>query len=74
MQAPAGPPAPPLPPVTLGTDDGALQLLPPKPTPAAVRCIASDQLFRGTAQVHIEHRGVLYRLRQTALGKLILTK
>ncbi len=29
---------------------------------------------RGAREVQIEHRGSLYRLKQTALGKLILTK
>jgi hemin uptake protein HemP len=38
------------------------------------RCIPSRQLFGGAAEVQIEHHGTLYRLRQTALGKLILTK
>ena len=38
------------------------------------RCVSSEQLFGGTTEVQIDHRGVLYRLRQTALGKLILTK
>jgi len=39
------------------------------------RCISSEQLFAGGAvELHIDHRGVLYRLKQTALGKLILTK
>jgi hemin uptake protein HemP len=40
----------------------------------AVQAIRSDALFRGAAELQIEHRGSLYRLRQTALGKLILTK
>ena len=37
-------------------------------------CISSDQLFAGANEVHIAHRGALYRLQQTSLGKLILTK
>ena len=37
-------------------------------------CIPSEQLFAGVDEVHIEHRGALYRLQQTSLGKLILTK
>jgi hemin uptake protein HemP len=41
--------------------------------PAAVR-IDSARLFAGAAEVQIEHRGALYRLKQTSLGKLILTK
>ncbi len=36
--------------------------------------IASDVLFAGATEIEIAHRGVLYRLRKTALGKLILTK
>ena len=36
--------------------------------------IASDVLFAGANEVQIVHRGSLYRLKQTALGKLILTK
>ena len=37
-------------------------------------CISSEALFAGAAEVHIEHRGALYRLQRTSLGKLILTK
>ena len=44
-------------------------------TPARrVRHVSSDLLFDGANEIEIEHHGVLYRLRQTALGKLILTK
>ena len=40
-----------------------------------IRRLSSDQLFGPHAvELQIEHRGVLYRLKQTALGKLILTK
>ena len=55
---------------------------PPTPAPvestqrqpiAAVR-ITSGQLFAGAVEVQIEHFGAVYRLKQTALGKLILTK
>lgn len=46
----------------------------PTPPPDSVPRIASDALLRGSHEVLIEHRGALYRLRQTALGKLILTK
>jgi hemin uptake protein HemP len=41
---------------------------------AAARPIKSEALFGGRLELQIDHRGVLYRLRQTALGKLILTK
>jgi hemin uptake protein HemP len=43
-------------------------------TAGAVRRIASQTLFLQGNEVEIEHRGLLYRLRQTSLGKLILTK
>ena len=38
-------------------------------------CIDSARLFAsGAAELLIDHRGVVYRLKQTSLGKLILTK
>lgn len=43
------------------------------PAQAAVR-VSSAQLFAGAHEVQIDHHGAIYRLRQTALGKLILTK
>lgn len=42
--------------------------------PTAVRCIDGEQLFAGAREVHIVHGGALYRLKRTALNKLILTK
>jgi hemin uptake protein HemP len=36
--------------------------------------VASTDILRGNAEVEIDHRGTLYRLRVTSLGKLILTK
>jgi hemin uptake protein HemP len=36
--------------------------------------VASADILHGNAEVEIEHRGALYRLRVTSLGKLILTK
>lgn len=36
--------------------------------------VDSAQLFAGRTELLIDHRGVLYRLKQTSLGKLILTK
>jgi hemin uptake protein HemP len=45
------------------------------PSPIAPRPrVASADILRGNAEVEIEHRGTLYRLRVTSLGKLILTK
>ena len=40
----------------------------------ACRAIRSDELFNGAQELQIEHHGTVYRLRRTALGKLILTK
>lgn len=36
--------------------------------------VSSDALFAGADELEITHQGAQYRLRQTALGKLILTK
>ena len=36
--------------------------------------VSSAQLFAGAAEVQIDHHGAIYRLKQTSLGKLILTK
>jgi hemin uptake protein HemP len=36
--------------------------------------ITSHTLFGTATEVQIDHNGVLYRLRRTAAGKLILTK
>jgi hypothetical protein len=36
--------------------------------------VKSETLFGGASELQIEHRGSLYRLRLTSLGKLILTK
>lgn len=57
---------------------------PPQPSPAhaaadagrqtPVRAIDSDALLGGAQELQIQHRGTLYRLRLTSLGKLILTK
>lgn len=41
---------------------------------AAVRCIDSCELLGAADEIEIAHRGQTYRLRRTALGKLILTK
>lgn len=41
---------------------------------AAAARVSSQALFSGANEVEIEHRGAVYRLRLTALGKLILTK
>ncbi len=43
------------------------------PVPMAPR-LSSEHLFAGRREIEIEHAGQIYRLRMTALGKLILTK
>jgi hemin uptake protein HemP len=47
---------------------------PPLPAVERPQRIDSALLLRGANELLIDHHGVLYRLRQTALGKLILTK
>lgn len=41
---------------------------------AARRKLASSELLGGNNELHIEHNGEIYTLRQTRQGKLILTK
>jgi hemin uptake protein HemP len=36
--------------------------------------VSSKDILQGHKEVEIEHNGVLYRIRCTSLGKLILTK
>lgn len=42
--------------------------------PAAQRRWRSSELFGSAQEVEIEHGDAVYRLRLTALGKLIMTK
>ena len=53
---------------------GADKMLVDTPLLRNVPRIASIVLFGSTRELEIEHNGILYRLRQTSLGKLILTK
>lgn len=48
----------------------------PRPAPSAAEAqrLRSEALLQGRREVEIEHAGQVYRLRLTALGKLILTK
>lgn len=39
-----------------------------------VPVVRSAELLGGSRQLHIEHAGEIYVLRQTSKGKLILTK
>jgi hemin uptake protein HemP len=43
-------------------------------TPAVTERLSSTALLRGQREIEIDHEGAVYRLRVTALGKLILTK
>jgi hemin uptake protein HemP len=52
-------------------------ILPAEPVAATaprVLRVPSQALLAGRHEVEIDHNGVIYRLRQTGLGKLILTK
>ena len=64
----------------LATDGASPLVQPPRHAgggdispPGPIR-ISSQTLFSGTHEIEIEHKGSIYRLRQTSLGKLILTK
>jgi len=46
----------------------------PVPAPTAVRMLNSDDIFGGSREVCIAHRGALYRLRITMQNRLILQK
>ena len=65
---------PPLAPATTATDMATATAKAAVPGASGSRAIASESLFAGATEVQILHRGSLYRLKQTALGKLILTK
>ena len=69
MTAPIDPPEDPPRPASVGPG-GEPRIVPAHPGGP----IPSESLFAGAREVQIEHRGSLYRLKQTALGKLILTK
>ncbi|MFY9137786.1 hemin uptake protein HemP [Zwartia sp.] len=43
-------------------------------TAKSIVSVTSEALFAGADELEITHQGAQYRLRQTALGKLILTK
>ncbi|CAB3771697.1 hemin uptake protein HemP [Paraburkholderia humisilvae] len=43
-------------------------------TTATERVIRSDALLQGRSHISITHNGETYQLRETRLGKLILTK
>ncbi len=53
---------------------GASNAPEPVPGSGAARRFDSTALFAGAQEVEIVHDDAIYRLRRTALGKLILTK
>ena len=56
---------------------GATPRDPPARRPAVLgdpHRVRSEDIFGGRSMVVIEHGGAVYRLSQTSLGKLILTK
>ncbi len=42
--------------------------------PVAAPVLSSSELLKGSKSIGIEHKGAFYRLQETKLGKLILTK
>ena len=54
--------------------DASRGAAPPAAPDGAARTVESAALFRGASELRIDHGGVIYRLKLTALGKLILTK
>jgi hemin uptake protein HemP len=65
------------PPIVTHSGDDAFERRFVLAAPAAmahVRSITSQHLFGEFPEVQIAHAGMVYRLRQTSLGKLILTK
>ena len=66
------------PPPVVSSDMASCPANPPLPTqsgaPAPTLRLSSRALLGGRQEVEIDHDGVVYRLRHTALGKLILTK
>ena len=57
-----------------GGSDAARAGPPRRDVPPPTRRVTSEELFDQAAELEIDHQGVLYRLRKTSLGKLILTK
>ncbi|MEN9398656.1 MAG: hypothetical protein RLZ81_3186 [Pseudomonadota bacterium] len=66
MQAPTPPPPDSVP--------AASSMLTRAPQPHGAGPLPSSTLLQGQKSVLIEHRGLIYRLQETKLGKLILTK
>ena len=58
---------------TARTPRNSADAIAPAEVPSLLQVLESASLFRGRAEVVIRHNGREYRLRQTRLGKLILT-
>jgi hemin uptake protein HemP len=67
-------PAIPLPPGPPPASTASAAFAPPPRPGRGVRRLPSASLLSGDPEVEIEHGEAVYRLRLTALGKLILTK
>jgi hemin uptake protein HemP len=67
-------PAIPLPTVPHPASTASVAFSPSTRPARGVRRLPSASLLSGDAEVEIEHGEAVYRLRLTALGKLILTK
>jgi len=50
-----------------------IQPVPPTATPH-IRTVESTDIFRGQTEIMIRHEGVIYRMKITRQGKLILNK
>lgn len=72
MSVPRHRPTPP--PVDTGPADAAVPPVSPAGPMSPPRRLRSQDLLAGNSEVEIDHAGATYRLRLTALGKLILTK
>jgi hemin uptake protein HemP len=46
----------------------------PQATAESIRMIESAEIFRGQSEILITHQGLVYRLKITRQGKLILNK
>jgi hemin uptake protein HemP len=67
-------PHPDAPAAALVSRDAPVSLSISIPIPAVTERLSSTALLRGRREIEIDHEGAVYRLRVTALGKLILTK
>lgn len=62
------------PPASKSPPGSAAPALPAHLPQPGLRRLSSRELLAGQTEVEIEHEAQVYRLRRTAMGKLILTK